>query len=157
SVAGVIEPTLQAAEFRRSAARATSDPTAYDLYLRAIVPIRLGKREKERYLESLALLGKAVERDPCYGPALATAAFCLTALHTAGWISDAKRIEALDLAHRARTVAGDDPEVLGLVARVLGYFGEDLPAAIALIDRAIELNPSFARGWQWSGFLRLYA
>src|SRR5262249_54122683 len=112
---------------------------------------------KERYLESLALLGKAVERDPCYGPALATAAFCLTALHTAGWISDAKRIEALDLAHRARTVAGDDPEVLGLVARVLGYFGEDLPAAIALIDRAIELNPSFARGWQWSGFLRLYA
>ena len=35
SVAGVIEPTLQAAEMRRSAARPTSDLTAYDLYLRA--------------------------------------------------------------------------------------------------------------------------
>jgi hypothetical protein len=33
SVAGVIEPTLQAAEIRRSADRPTSDLTAYDLYL----------------------------------------------------------------------------------------------------------------------------
>jgi adenylate cyclase len=35
SVAGVIEPTLQAAETARSAARPTADLTAYDLYLRA--------------------------------------------------------------------------------------------------------------------------
>jgi TolB-like protein/class 3 adenylate cyclase len=34
-VAGVIEPTLQAAEIRRSSERPTSDLTAYDLYLRA--------------------------------------------------------------------------------------------------------------------------
>ena len=40
---------------------------------------------------------------------------------------------------------------------MLGYFGEDLAAAIALIDRALELNPSFAWGWQWSGWLRLWA
>ena len=36
SVAGVIEPALQAAEMRRSAERPTSDLTAYDLYLRAL-------------------------------------------------------------------------------------------------------------------------
>jgi len=36
SVAGVIEPTLQAAEMRRSASRPTTDLSAYDLYLRAI-------------------------------------------------------------------------------------------------------------------------
>ena len=35
SVAGVIEPTLQAAETARSANRPTADLTAYDLYLRA--------------------------------------------------------------------------------------------------------------------------
>ena len=33
SVAGVIEPTLQAAEIRRSAERRTTDLTAYDLYI----------------------------------------------------------------------------------------------------------------------------
>src|SRR5438045_26203 len=36
SVAGVIEPALQAAEMRRSVARPTTDLTAYDLYLRAL-------------------------------------------------------------------------------------------------------------------------
>jgi TolB-like protein len=34
--AGVIEPALQAAEMRRSAARPTTDLTVYDLYLRAL-------------------------------------------------------------------------------------------------------------------------
>ena len=36
SVAGVIEPTLRAAEIRRSVERPTTDLTAYDLYLRAL-------------------------------------------------------------------------------------------------------------------------
>jgi adenylate cyclase len=35
SVAGIIEPTLQAAEIRHSANQPTNDLTAYDLYLRA--------------------------------------------------------------------------------------------------------------------------
>ena len=35
SVAGVIEPALQAAETARSAGRPTADLTAYDVYLRA--------------------------------------------------------------------------------------------------------------------------
>jgi len=41
SVAGVIEPALQEAEIRRSAAHPTSDLTAYDLYLRAL-PLMAG-------------------------------------------------------------------------------------------------------------------
>jgi adenylate cyclase len=159
SVAGVIEPTLQSAEMRRSSDRPTNDLTAYDLYLRALAPIRSGEWEKERYLQGLDLLSQAIERDPRYGPALAAAAFCHQALHNAGWTKDesADRREGIDLARRAVRVAGGDPDVLGLVARVLGYFGEDLGAAIALIDRSLELNPSFALGWEWSGWLRLWA
>ena len=150
---------MQAAEIRRSVARPTNDLTAYDLYLRAIGPIRSGERGEERYLQGLDLLREAVKRDPHYGPALACAAFHHSVLHVTGWTSepDANRLEGLDLARRALMGAGNDPVVLGQVARVLGYFGEDLPAAIALIDRALELNPSFALGWQWSGWLRLWA
>jgi TolB-like protein/class 3 adenylate cyclase len=44
SVAGVIEPTLQVAEIRRSSDRPTSDLTAYDLYLRALSMLILGKK-----------------------------------------------------------------------------------------------------------------
>jgi tetratricopeptide (TPR) repeat protein len=40
---------------------------------------------------------------------------------------------------------------------VLAYFGEDIGAMIGLVDRALALNPSFARGWHWSGVLRLFA
>ena len=32
-----------------------------------------------------------------------------------------------------------------------------LVPATALIDRALELNANFARGWFWSGWVRLYA
>jgi predicted TPR repeat methyltransferase len=40
---------------------------------------------------------------------------------------------------------------------VIGRFGEDIDAALAMIDRALVLNPSFALAWYWSGWLRLFA
>src|SRR6516225_6782996 len=36
-------------------------------------------------------------------------------------------------------------------------FGEDIDAMIALADRALALNPNFARGWHVGGILRLFA
>ena len=158
SVAGVIEPTLEAAEIRRSVDRPTNDPTVYDLYLRALVPVLLGG-EKELYVQCLEMLGEAIKRDPQYAPALGLAAFCQQALHVSGWAEDASasRRQGVDLARRALQVARDDPRVLGDVAYVLGYFGEDIDAAIELIDRALKANPSYAQGWYWSGWLRLWA
>lgn len=55
------------------------------------------------------------------------------------------------LARRALVAANDDPAVLGNAAFVLAHFGEDFDAAIDLLDRALELNASFARGWTISG------
>jgi adenylate cyclase len=43
------------------------------------------------------------------------------------------------------------------VALVLAYFGEDIDAMIGLVDRALALNPSLARGWFRSGVLRTFA
>jgi len=40
---------------------------------------------------------------------------------------------------------------------VLARFGEDIDAAIALVDRSLVLNPSFAFGWACSGYIRLFA
>jgi adenylate cyclase len=36
-------------------------------------------------------------------------------------------------------------------------FDADIDAAIGLVDRALALNPSFARGWLFSGTLRSWA
>jgi adenylate cyclase len=157
SVAGVIEPTLQAAEIRRSAERPTYDPTAYDLYLRALA--RALTWEKQGLVQAIDLLGQATERDPGYGPALALAARCRQDLHVNGWEEspEANRREGIDLARRALHGSGDDPFVLGNSAFVLAYYGEDIDAAIEMVDRALVLNPSFARGWVISGWLRLWA
>jgi adenylate cyclase len=54
-------------------------------------------------------------------------------------------------------VAGDDPGVLANAAVALAYLGEDIGAMMALVDRALALNPSYARGWFMSGVLRLRA
>jgi pentatricopeptide repeat protein len=156
-VAGVIEPTLQAAEIRRSSERPTSDLTAYDLYLRALP--HWASLEKNRILQALDLLGQAIERDPQYGPALALAAHCHQMLELRGWTEDleAARHSSVDLARQALRIAPDDPDVLALTAFVLGYFGEDIDVAVQLIDRCLTLNPSFAAGWHWSGVLRVFA
>jgi adenylate cyclase len=157
SVAGVIEPALQAAEAARLATRPTNDLNAYDLYLRAFP--HAFSWDKRLIAEAIDLLGRAIENDPRYGPALALAAYCHRQFDLSGWANDPgrNRHESLDLARRAVQVAPDDPCVLGHVAFVFGYFGEDIDSAIAMIDRCLALNPSFARGWMFSGFLRLYA
>jgi len=54
-------------------------------------------------------------------------------------------------------VAGDDPETRANAAVALAYFGEDIDATTALIDRALALNPNFARGWSISGMRKLWA
>src|ERR1700737_4509203 len=82
SVAGVIEPTLQAAEIRRSSVRPTSDLTAYDFYLRAL-PHQFSFATDRNTLV-LDLLGRAIDRDPRYGPALAVAAFFHAQLDASG-------------------------------------------------------------------------
>jgi TolB-like protein len=157
SVAGVIEPTLQAAEIRRSSERPTSDLTAFDLYLRALR--RLDQFERDGLVHALELLERAIERDPDYGPALAMAAHCHQGLEVNGGAEDAQtaRRTSIVLARRALRSSPDDPDVLAVAAFVLGYFGEDIDVSLGLIDRCLALNPSCARGWHWSGLLRVFA
>jgi tetratricopeptide (TPR) repeat protein len=157
SVAGVIEPALQAAEIRRSTARPTTDLTAYDLYLRALAaffPVT-----KEGVIEAQGLLEEAIAIDRHYAPALSLAAHCHLRLVVEGWAEEpgTSRRKASDLARQALQAAEDDPGILANAAQVLARFGEDIGTMISLVDRALALNPSYARGWFVSGLLRVWA
>jgi TolB-like protein len=156
SVAGVIEPALQAAEAVRSASRPTNDLTAYDLYLRAYAILLSSARQAP---EALRLMEQAIAIDPRYGPALAWAAICCHRLLVDDRSEDreADRLKGADFAKRALEVAGDDTGVLANAAYALAYFGEDIGAMMTLVDRALTLDPSYARGWHISGVLRAYA
>ena len=76
-----------------------------------------------------------------------------------GWTEEPEtsRRKAIELARRALEVGENDPRVLVHAALVLAYLGEDIKAMIGLVDRALGLNPSFARGWYVSGLLRVWA
>jgi TolB-like protein len=156
SVAGVIEPALQAAETARSAYRPTNDLTAYDLYLRAYPTLWSSARQIP---QALRLLEQAIARDPRYGPALAVAALCCFRLLYDDRSEDPEtdRLKGADYARRALEVAGDDPSVLANAAYALAYFGGDIGAMMALADQAIALNPNSARSWALSAYLRIEA
>jgi TolB-like protein len=157
SIVGIIEPTLQAIETTRSARRPTHDLSAYDLYLRAYA---IALSPTARFAEALDLLQQAIELDPDYGPALALAALCHFRLAVDNGSDDpasAHGVNAVNFGRRALDLGGGDPSVLTNAAYALAYFREDIGAMMALVDRALAINPSFARGWHISGILRFWA
>ena len=138
SVAGIIEPALQAAETTRTGNRPTTDLSAYDLYLRAYA---MTLSSTKQVPEALLVLEQAIARDPCYGPALGFASFCC---------------DRLVWDDRSENPAADRLKGIDFARRALD-FGEDIGAMLALVDRALALNPNFARGWYISGTLRVWA
>lgn len=107
---------------------------------------------------ALRLLEQAIERDPYYGPALAWAAVCCLRLWLDGSSDDpaGDRRKSAAYARRALETAGADPVVLANAALVLKDYG-DIGTMMTLVDRALVLNPSFARGWYIGANLRMCA
>jgi adenylate cyclase len=156
SVAGIIEPTLEAAEVKRSSERPTDSLTAYDLFLRAMPDV--GTYEWRPTQRALGLLGQAVEWDPNFGKAMAIAGYCRGVLDAIGKVEDqdGNRRIALDLARRALRTTGDDSMALACIAHVLNYFNEDINDGMAILARAIAVNPNCYWAWRWSGNAHLY-
>jgi TolB-like protein len=157
SVVNLIEPALQAAEAARSAGRSTTGLRAYDYYVRALAVF--DPMTKETIFEALRLLEQAIAIDHHYGPALAFAAACHMQFVNYSWAEDpaTARGKAVALARRALQVACDDPGAIASAAMVLAVFGENIHTMTAVVDNALALNPSSARGWYYSSFLALMA
>jgi adenylate cyclase len=126
---------------------------SYDLYLRALPLIRAWAREP--IAEAIAFLERAIERDPHYGPALASLALCHSQNFLSGWGDAAIESErARTLARRAREAAPDDPMSITSAAGALLSVGEDTNVLKKMVDGALVRNPSHAFGWLWSGWIR---
>jgi adenylate cyclase len=154
TIAGAIDTVVLSAESRRAMVRPITDLSAYELYLRARA---LYISPAKQTAQALSLLERAIERDPQCGPALGLAASCCAITCFDGWSSDVEedRRKGVDFAQRALRFAANDPSVFANVALALGDLGEYPRDSIALVDRALSLNPNSARAWYISAALNI--
>jgi TolB-like protein/DNA-binding winged helix-turn-helix (wHTH) protein/Tfp pilus assembly protein PilF len=156
SVVGAIAPKLEQAEIERTKHKPTESLDAYDYYLRGMACAHRVTREDTT--EALRLFGKAVELDPDYAAAHGMAAFCYVARKINGWTTDRihEAADAARLAWNAAELGKDDAVALAFGGLALGYVGGDLGGAVAMIDRALVLNPNLAAAWYASGTVRAF-
>lgn len=155
-VAGAIAPRVELAEIERVKRNPTSCPTAYDCYLRGVAHVHRGNQEAMS--EAIPLFYKAVDMDAESASAHAMAAWCYFWRRVNGWMIDRDRetAEGLRLAQRAVELGRDDAVALTRGGHALAHFTGDLDSGIALLDRAVFLNPNLASAWFLGGFLRTW-
>src|SRR5712664_3960832 len=155
SVAGVIEPALQAAEMRRSAARPTTDLSTYDFYLRGTELV--STRTLAPLPEALELFKKAFEQDPNYAAAYAMAAwtFLLQQSISGVPLTAETRADAIRLANLGSKLARDDAFTLARSGHVLTYLGHEYDRGASMVEQAVALNPNLAIAWHSRGWVSL--
>jgi TolB-like protein len=155
SIVGAIAPQLELAEIERAVHKPTDSLDAYDYYLRGMASFHRATREAID--EALRCFRKAFERDPDYAAAYGMAAWCIFWRKLNGWITDRAREmeEGAQLARRAVELGKNDAIALTRGGHALGHFGGELNGCIALVDKALVLNPNLAAAWYLGAFQRV--
>lgn len=154
SIVGAIASQLERAEIERARRKPTGNLSAYDHYLRAMPHLHRGTREAID--EALPLFHKAIALDPEFASAHAMAAWCHCWRKINGWMTDRSRefAEGIRLARLAVELGKDDAVALTRAGHTLAHLADDLDGAVALLDKALLLNPNLASAWFLGGYLR---
>jgi tetratricopeptide (TPR) repeat protein len=156
SVVGAIAPQLERAEIERAKRKPTESLDAYDFYLRGMAEFHKGSKESVE--AALVLFHEAIRLDPDYASAYGMAAWCYFWRKINGWMTDRATdiAEGARLARRAVELGRDDAVALARSGHALAHLVGDLDGGIALVDRALVLNPNLAAAGFLGGFLRLW-
>ncbi|WP_410824356.1 winged helix-turn-helix domain-containing tetratricopeptide repeat protein [Methylobacterium oryzisoli] len=156
SVVGAVAPQLERAEIERSSRKPTDSLDAYDYYLRGMASVHRGTRRAID--EALPAFRTAIEFDPDYASAYAMAAWCYFWRKVNGWSADREQeiVEGARLARAAVELGKGDAVALARGGHALAHLIGDIDSGIALIDRALLLNPNLAAAWFLGAFLRVW-
>ena len=145
AIARQLQAKLSPSEANAVAAAPTSDPEAYDLFLKGEYEERQaeGAENVELFDRAETFYRQAVARDPNFALAYARLAFSRLNRH---WFIN--RLNSVQLEEvksnidRALALAPDSPEA-HLALGVFHYYGRrDYDSALRALDRSIELQPS---------------
>ena len=147
NVVGLIEPQIRRAEIERARRKRPESLDAYDLYLQGLSLMQGGQGvvRLEDYSNAVLLFERAVALDSGFAPALAYAAWSHEKRLTRGGVAppgvdDAR--EAIALAELALAADNGDAVVLAIAGLILVTVRGDLDEGLALIKRALALNPN---------------
>ena len=156
SVVGAITRQLEQAEIERAKRKPTNRLDAYDYFLRAMASAH--RITQDGTGDALELFAKAIELDNDFAAPYGAAAFCYVVRKICGWTANRAQemAETTRLARLAAQLGKDDAVALAFGGLALGYVAGDLEGALALVERALSLNPNLATAWYASGTVRAF-
>lgn len=149
SLAAAVLPSVSTENDTRRAAKMTSDPEAYDLYIRG--RYLWNKRIDSEIFRSIELFRAAIDKDPTFAKAYAglANAYSLVSLKHFG-ISDQERANlAIATAEKALEIDETLGEAYAVKAVNKSFIKWDLAGADGDYRRAIELDPNDATAHHW--------
>ena len=151
SVIGAIQPSIRAAETGRSQRKRPDNLDAYDFYMQALPHV--ASLERKGNTIGLGLLEQALQLEPDYAAALSMAAWCHAQRCVYNWTEDPDTESrlTLQLANKAVKLAANDSFALSMLGAAHTLVRE-FKTAYELLQRALELDPNCAWGWNRLGF-----
>ncbi|HUP61439.1 MAG TPA: protein kinase [Thermoanaerobaculia bacterium] len=147
-IARMLRLTLTGREQQILAKRHTTDPRAYELYLKG--RFQWNKRDTEGLYKAIEFFNQAIEIDPQYALAHAGLADCYNLLDIwAGLPTKETFPKAKAAAQKALSIDNDLAEAHTSLAYAIHTYEWDWTEAERQYRRAIELNPNYATAHQW--------
>ncbi len=155
-VVSAIAPKVEQAEMERARHKPTESLAAYDYFLRGMARIYDGTRDAN--IDALKNFERATEIDPNFASAFGMCAYCYVWRKANGWLADKNHAiaETERLARTAARLGPDDAVALAQAGFALAFVVGELDDGMALIDRALALNPNLAAAWRFSGFVKVF-
>lgn len=149
-VSDALRPSLAGGEKRELAKLQTENPEAYQLYLNG--RFFWNKGTEQGFRDAADYFGRAIQKDPGYGLALAGLADTNILLIDSGYLSPKDACPKAQSSALEAVSANDQlAEAHSSLALVKEYCAWDWPGAEKEFQRAIELNPNLASAHHWYG------
>ncbi len=147
-IARMLRLELTSSEQQLLAKRYTTDPRAYELYLKG--RFQWNKRDAEGLYKAIEFFNQAIEIDPQYALAYAGLADCYNLLDIwAGLPTRETFPKAKAAAQKALSIDDQLAEAHTSLAYAIHTYEWDWKAAESEYKRAIALNPNYATAHQW--------
>ncbi|HEX5425768.1 MAG TPA: protein kinase [Candidatus Acidoferrales bacterium] len=149
-ISDALRPSLAGGEKRELAKLQTENPEAYQLYLNGL--FFWNKGTEQGFRDAANYFGRAIQKDPGYGLALAGLADTNILLQDSGYLSPKDACpQAQSSALQAVSSNDQLAEAHSSLALVKEYCAWDWSGAEKEFQRAIELNPNLASAHHWYG------